>query len=159
MAEPSEQNELSQNSVDSKIELIENWQSLSRNALETNLPIVVLLERSNCSYCEVVRKEFLNPLSKSARYKNKIVFARVSLDDGQQLINRLGEMISTEQFANQYGSKFSPTVLFLDGQGKQLADKLIGLSGRDYYGFYLEQGIEKALSSINPNSINKINNG
>jgi hypothetical protein len=61
-------------------------------------------------------------------------------------------MISTEQFGVSYGASFSPTVLFLDGHGKQLADKLIGMNGRDYYGYYLGRSIDQALASINANS-------
>jgi len=147
VAETTEQDDSHQ--IDQKIQLAEDWQIISQHADTTNLPIVVLLERSDCSYCEVVRNEFLNPLSRSERYKEKIVFARISLDQGQQLINRSGELTSTEQFAKHYGSNFTPTVLFLDGQGNQLADMLVGMSGRDYYGYYLEQAMDKALASLN----------
>lgn len=153
MAETKEQDDSHQ--IDQKIELAEDWQTISQHADTTNSPIVVLLERSNCSYCEVVRNEFLNPLSRSKRYKKKIVFARISLDQGQQLVNRSGELTTSEQFAKQYGSNFTPTVLFLDGQGNQLAEKIIGMSGRDYYGYYLEQGIDKALASLNSTNSNK----
>ena len=90
----------------------------------------------------------MNPLARSERYKDKVIFSRVSLDPGQMIINAEGENTDTHNFCARYKALFTPTILFLDGAGNQLTNNLIGMSGRDYFGYYLEQRIEESIKAL-----------
>ena len=131
-----------------QVALISDWQVVSAKALDNNLPIVLLVEISGCRFCKIVKKEFINPLANSERFKDKVIFGRISLDPGQMIIDGDGVNIDTDEFCARYAAAFTPTMVFLDGAGKQLTKNLIGMSGRDYYAYYLEQRIEESIEAL-----------
>ena len=127
---------------------IDDFSALSEYSKNNNLPIVVLVEQTGCRYCEIVSEEFLQPLQNSERYKNKVIFRRISLDSGETITGLNKIDITTDAFCEEYGAKFTPTVLFLDSDGNLLTEKLLGMSSRDYYGYELEKSIHKAYDSL-----------
>ena len=131
-----------------QVDLIADWQVISSKALGNNLPIVLLVEISDCRFCEIVKKEFINPLAISQRYQDKVIFSRISLDPGQTIIDSDRSRTDTVSFCARYEARFTPTIVFLDGEGNQLIKNLVGMSGRDYYGYYLEQGIEESIKVL-----------
>jgi len=136
------------NSVKKEVQLVTDWQELSVKALEQNLPIVMLVEISSCRFCKTVRNEFLNPLSNSKRYKDKVIFSRISLDPGQKIISKDGNIIDTHSFCANYEALFTPTLVFMDGHGEQLTKNIVGISSNDYFGYYLEQAIENSIKAL-----------
>ena len=131
-----------------QVELIADWRAVSSKALNNNVPIVLLVEISDCRFCEIVKKEFINPLAISKRYQDKVIFSRISLDPGQMIIDQDGSKTDSKDFCTRYEALFTPTIVFLDGAGNQLATNLIGMSGRDYYGYYLERQIEESIKAL-----------
>ena len=128
---------------------IDDFSSVSELSLTNNIPIVLLIEQSGCHYCEIVSEEFLHPLQNSNRFKDKAIFRRISLDSGETITSLNNTDITTDAFCEEYGAKFTPTVLFLDGNGNSLTQKILGMSSRDYYGYELEKSILKAYQSLN----------
>jgi hypothetical protein len=51
-------------------------------------------------------------------------------------------------FARRYGAEVMPTLLFLDGKGRELADRIVGISNIEYYGFYLDKAIASATKAM-----------
>ncbi len=140
------------NSVKQEVQLVTDWQELSVKALEQNLPIVMLVEISSCRFCKTVRNEFLNPLSISKRYQDKVIFSRISLDSGQTIIGIDGNITDTHSFCANYEAVFTPTIVFMDGRGEQLTKNIVGISSNDYFGYYLEKEIEKSIASLQAES-------
>ncbi len=138
--------------LDSKVAITDDVHALAVVALKNNSPIVVLLERSDCDYCKTINREFISPLSTASRYQGKVFFTRVSLDEGEVIKGFDRRLIPTVQFGAFYDAEFSPTILFLDGDGKQISGKLVGLANIDFYGFYLEQGIKESIDKLRSNS-------
>ena len=86
-------------------------------------------------------------LSASARAQ-RAVFAKISIDSGETIVNEVGQETPTREFLKSYTASFTPTVLFLDADKQELADAMVGLSTPDYYVYYLEKSIEEAISKI-----------
>jgi hypothetical protein len=62
-----------------------------------------------------------------------------------------GKLITVDEFTDRYNISVTPTVVFLDGSGAQLAPKRVGLSTPDFYGGYLDQSIDLALDVLRRN--------
>jgi hypothetical protein len=56
--------------------------------------------------------------------------------------------VSVCTFARRYGAEVTPTSLFMDGQGRELADRIVGISNIEYYGFYLDKAIASASKAM-----------
>jgi len=119
----------------------------------TKLPqdkvLVLITEISNCPYCSQIKEQFLGPLSLAPKFGPYITIASINLESSEKLIGFDGKAITQDQWAQKMGVDFSPTVLVLDPKtGKRLADDLVGLVTPDFYGFYLEQNINRAKQSL-----------
>ena len=132
----------------SVLDKIDDFSTVSELSKNNNIPIVLLVEQSGCRYCEIVSEEFLHPLKNSIRFKDKAIFRRISLDSGETITGMNKADITTDAFCEAYDAKFTPTVLFLDSNGNTLAQKILGMSSRDYYGYELERSILKAYDSL-----------
>lgn len=112
------------------------------------LPILILFSMQGCSYCEIVREEFLKPMLRNAEYRNKVLIREIHSDSYARLRDFDGRTVGAAELAHRYGAALSPTVVFLDPQGRELAERLIGVTTRDYYGGFLDAGIDQSLQRL-----------
>jgi len=112
-------------------------------------PVVVFFFQEQCHYCETVRHQFLLPISRNKDYQDRIILRQLNTRAGTPIRDFQGEKMASAQFARREDKRFTPTIAFYGPDGKQLADPIVGLKGgRDYYGHYLDQGIEKAEAAL-----------
>jgi len=112
-------------------------------------PVVVFFFQEQCHYCETVRHQFLLPINGNEDYQDRIILRQINTRARTPIRDFKGEKVASAQFARREDKRFTPTIAFYGPDGKQLAKPLIGLKGgRDYYGHYLDKGIEKAEAAI-----------
>lgn len=128
---------------------LEDWSELPASVLENKKVLVLLVDQSNCPFCLLVKEDFLQPLSISKDNRHKVSIMRISIDSGEFLKGPNGERLSTSVFVGKYDAKFAPTVLFLDGKGQSIAEKIIGINDTNFYWYYLEKSINTAFSVLN----------
>ncbi|MGI9318809.1 MAG: thioredoxin family protein [bacterium] len=130
------------------MEKIQNWKEVSAQLRQENIPVVILIDQEDCPYCRRVEGEFIAGLVASRELEGQAVFGKISIDPGETIVNQDGDTISTRDFLAGLNTSFTPTILFLDGDKNELAEKMIGLSTPDYYGYYLEQSIKSAINIL-----------
>ncbi|NKB63378.1 MAG: thioredoxin fold domain-containing protein [Gammaproteobacteria bacterium] len=128
--------------------IAENWQAISKLAKETSQPVVLMVDQSDCPYCRRVEGEFFAAIISSGEFADRAIFAKVSIDAGETIIDKGGRVISTRDFLSAYDSDFTPTVIFIDDEKNELVERMVGLMTPDYYGYYLEKSIEKAITLV-----------
>ncbi len=136
---------------DVKVEMVEDFQALGEVSVEKRLPILLMFSASHCTYCVRLEEEFLKPMLRSGDYDDKVLIRKIRIDSYGDIHDFDGQRISVEDFSDRYNVYVTPTVAFLDGSGKQLAPKRVGLSTPEFYGGYLDQAIELALDMLNRN--------
>jgi thioredoxin-related protein len=117
-------------------------------AKQKNGVVVVIFSGAYCSYCETVLNEFLIPMSRNADYQAKVVMRKVETSSTLELKDFHGEKMPHRSFAGDSGVRMVPTVMVFDSDGKLLAKPVIGLGTIDYYGYYLDQAIDKGLAKV-----------
>ena len=58
-----------------------------------------------------------------------------------------GAEVPGNVLARQYGVGVTPTLLFLDSRGRELTARLRGINTPEFFGFYVDRGIERARQS------------
>ncbi len=129
-------------------------QAVGQEARARNLPVLIMFSRDGCPYCDVVREEFLKPMLRSGDYINRVIMLELDSDSYTQLKDFKGELISAAELTRRYRAGFAPTVVFLDFRGKEQAERLIGITTRDFYGGYLDEAIEEALQRVRNIEVN-----
>ena len=128
--------------------------AVGQEARQRKLPILIMFSRQGCPYCDVVRDEFLKPMLRSGDYTNRVIMLEIHSDSHAQLRDFNGQMISAEALAHRYQASFAPTVVFLNHQGKELVERLIGITTRDFYGGFLDEAINQSLQRVHSVAVN-----
>lgn len=132
----------------SELQSIADWGAVSRIAASRLMPVIVMVDQSDCPYCRRVESEFFAALLSGRIYEDKALFGKISIDGGEVIRDANGELIGTRDFLSGLKSSLTPTVLFLDADRNELVDSMVGLSTPDFYGFYLEKAIQRAIDIL-----------
>lgn len=121
-----------------------------RAAMQRGVPLVILFSLPGCSYCEIVRRSYLVPLSRDGGIGQRPLVRETDMSSHAQLRGFTGEAGSGSALAKQYGIRIAPSVLVLDGRGRQLAPVLEGGDVAGMYGAYLDDRLATARRAMEP---------
>jgi len=131
-----------------EVPLATDLQADGRVAREARLPILLTFSALVCDYCEQLEAQFLRPMLISGEYTDKVLIRRVLLDNGSRVTDFSGERIATTELSDRYKVFVTPTILFLDGDGREIAARMVGINTPELYGGYLDNCIATALYTL-----------
>ena len=131
-----------------EVPLIDDLAALGRTAERRGLPIVLLVSRSDCSYCMVLKDEVLNPMMKSREYDDQTLIAELMLDAAEPLRWFDREYEIRDELASRLGTDLTPTLLFLGPDGAELAPRIRGINTPELFGFYVDRAIGTARTRM-----------
>lgn len=119
----------------------------AQSAASRGEPLVVMTTLDGCPFCEVVRDHHLLPMQR----EGKVYAVQIDIRDRSSNMQGFdGENTTPAEQARQWKARFAPTVLFLDRDGRELAERLVGVAVPDFYGEYLEARLQTARSKLKP---------
>ncbi|MDH3636154.1 MAG: thioredoxin fold domain-containing protein [Gammaproteobacteria bacterium] len=127
----------------------------ARLARDNNLVLVLEFSSEYCGYCRKLEDLFLVPMQRNAEYDAKILIRSVSLDSFETLVDFDGRSLSTAEFASRYEVSLTPTLLFLNAEGKELSEKLVGIWSEDFYGGFIDGRIDQAREKLRHDELTK----
>lgn len=95
-----------------------------------------------------MKREVLNPMQLSGDYAKQVLIRELPIDLGESITNFEGHREVTKHFSNRYRIQVTPTLLFLDGNGNEVAERILGINTVDYLLFYVEEAIKTATRSM-----------
>lgn len=108
-------------------------------------PLVVMITLTGCPYCEIVRKHYLLPM----RREGLVHAVQLDvLDRTGNLQGFDGQMTTPAALATAWKARFTPTVLFFGPDGRELAERLVGIAVPDFYGEYLDARLAEARRKL-----------
>ena len=132
-------------------------QSDARLAQQKQLPMLLAFSANHCGYCNLLEEDFLQPMLLSGEYRDKIIMRKLVLDDGSQLRDFNGQKTDAARLSDRYRVYVSPTILFVDGNGTEIAERMVGINTPEMFGGYLDDCIETAWLMIrNPAGLAKL---
>lgn len=133
-----------------KIKELNNLQQLSVESKQNNLPILLSFGAEWCEFCEQLKDEVLDPMALGGQYEGKYVYLRyVSIDDPDPIPGFNGTDVIKADWAEAYGSDLTPTVLFIDGEGKEVAPRIVGISNIELYSAMIHRALNTAYKNMN----------
>jgi thioredoxin-related protein len=121
------------------------------------LPIMLVFTANYCSYCTVLEEEFIKPMIISHDYDDKVIIRRLSIDGVDDIRNFDGQLISPDRYADHHNVFLTPTILFLDRHGRELAPRMIGINTIEMYGWHLDKAIEDSIKQLRGRTRNAAN--
>ena len=120
----------------------------ARIARTDNLVLVLEFSSESCGYCRKLESLFLLPMQRNPDYDSKVLIRSVSLDGYEYLVDFDGRFTSTSEFAARYRVSVTPTLLFLDSEGREISKKLVGIWSEDFFGGYIDSRIDEARANL-----------
>ncbi len=117
----------------------------ARLAAGKGQPLVVMTTLEGCPYCELVRNHYLLPMQMSGEIEAVQIDV---LDKRRNLQDFEGELVSPADQARAWKARFTPTVLFFDARGREVAERLVGMALPDFYGAYLDARLLEARAKL-----------
>jgi hypothetical protein len=108
-------------------------------------PLVVMTTLAGCPYCDLVRNHHLLPL----RREGLVHAVQIDIRDRTSNLQGFdGENTTPAEQARRWKARFAPTVLFLGPDGRELAERLVGVAVPDFYGDYLDARLATARKAL-----------
>jgi len=73
---------------------------------------------------------------------------KLMIDDGETLRDFDNHATDAASIAGKYQVWVTPTVLFVDSNGEEIAERLVGVSSLDFYGGYLDAALDQSRSRL-----------
>jgi len=129
---------------DSALPVPASLQDAARDAAKKGEPLVLLVSLPGCPYCELVRRSYLLPM----RAEGLQAF-QINVTDNRQPVRDFAGVPSTgAALARKRQASFTPTVLFFDARGNEIAQRLVGVAVPDFYGAYLDAELATARARL-----------
>ena len=127
---------------------VDDFTVLAREAHARRAPIVIAFVRASCVYCAIAKRDYLVPMHRDAKWRERMIMREVDLDRRATLRGFDGKATFPSDFSRLFGVRRVPTVVVVDHRGTLLAPPVVGLLSEDFYGFYLEQAIEAGVAKL-----------
>ena len=131
-----------------RVPVAHDLQQEGQQARALQLPIMLTFSADDCSYCEQLEEDFLQPMLLSGEYQDRIIIRKLILDDGSSVNDFYGKDTEATRVSDRYRVSVTPTILFVDGEGRELAERMVGINTPELFGGYLETCIDTARASI-----------
>ncbi len=127
---------------------VRDFQRLAQLMHQKNLPLLLEFHAESCSYCRLLEEDFLNPMTTSNEYRDKIIVRQIQIDLDEEVIDFQGNKTTSGQFSRRYNAFMTPTMIFLDANGVEVAERIVGINTPSLFSAYIDIEIEKALSKV-----------
>jgi len=107
-------------------------------------PILLEFAAERCPYCVRLEQEFLLPMRRNPVDAGRVVMRRIVVDTDTPVIGFDQARTATDDLATRYAIKVTPTLLFLDTDGAEIAERMVGFNTPEFYGAYLNAAIDEA---------------
>ncbi|PLA75278.1 hypothetical protein CYQ88_01550 [Hydrogenovibrio sp. SC-1] len=133
----------------SNLKELTNLEQLAKQARQHNLPILLSVGAQWCEFCHQLRDEVLSPMALGGDYEGHYMFMRyLSIDDHQPIAGVNGKPIIKHRLAESYGADLTPTVIFIDGHGKEVADKIVGIANIELFSALIHNRLNQAYKNM-----------
>lgn len=126
----------------------ENLQVLGKQMKKDKLGLVIMFHAEYCDYCERLEHDLLQPMVRSGEYDDKVLIRKIQVDGAYDLVNFNGQQISSNQLSTMYDASLTPTLVFLDADGAEQAERILGYNTPDLFGAYVDQAINKLYKAV-----------
>ena len=124
----------------------------ARQASDLKVPVLLVVTRHDCPYCQRLKQDVLRPMLLSGEYEQRVIMRELMIDPSYSLLDFSDNPVNSNELATRYDAIFVPTVLLLDSNGREVADRILGFNAAGLYGYYLDQAIDHAAIAIRTKS-------
>ncbi len=117
-------------------------------ARRANVPILLVFSQDHCPFCKTLKREIIRPMILSGEYLDRVIFRELFIDEGEMVQDFWGGLLEAAEVGKRYNIWVTPTLLFLDPDGKELTKRILGVNTLEMYGYYVDKALDEALTNL-----------
>lgn len=125
-----------------------DFQKLAQQMKQENRGLVLMLHAEHCPYCKQMDEEILSPMVLSGEYDKRIYIRKLQIDEARDVINFSGKEVEPSDISDEYNAMLTPTLVFLDYNGKEMAKQMVGINTIELFGAYLDNEIDDMMKNL-----------
>lgn len=130
------------------VPMAENLRAEGRQAQSRKLPIMLVFTSPFCIYCDRVKAEYLGPMVDDPAYRDKVIIRQIEAGGDIPLIGFDGRKTTHGAYAASQKIVMVPTIKVVDGQGRELAQPIVGFITPDFYFGYIQDAMDQGLEKM-----------
>jgi thioredoxin-related protein len=115
-----------------------------QKAKSGNKAFVLYVAATHCAYCKKLNEEVIYPALNNAKFSKKLLLRRLWLNKEALVVDFNMNFVEQTDFIAKYDIKATPTLLFLNAKGDEIAERLVGYAPDTLYWARLEKSIDRA---------------
>lgn len=112
------------------------------------MPILLLVSQHHCPFCAQIKREILGPMVISSEYKDRLLIREIYIDLGTRVRDFKGKLLDSSAFVLGYKTYLTPTLLFLDAEGNELTERIVGIQTPELFFFYVDRAVQEAIAAF-----------
>lgn len=126
-----------------------NLYELAKKSEQKNIPMMLTFVAEWCEFCHILGSEVLDPMVLGGMYDGKHMYMRyVSIDDHQPIPGIDSKPINKGKWSGIYGADLTPTMIFIDSKGNQVAPAIVGIANIELYTMLIHQALNIAYKKM-----------
>jgi thioredoxin-related protein len=131
-----------------QLEMTRDLAADAASARAARLPVMLVVTREDCAYCARLKRQVLSPMLQSGDYSDSVLMRELVIDPVMPVTDFDGRQTDSAAIAERLDATLSPTILLLDPLGRSLEPPIRGISNLEFYGYYLDAAIARALAAL-----------
>jgi len=129
------------NASDHSIEL----PRIAKTAKIDHKAMILYFSASDCTYCKQLNEDVISLIHTNTNYINTVSITEIIINKQSHIVDFDGVNSNPQKLAAKYNIQVTPTLLFVDVKGNEVAKRVTGYQSKDFYWYYLDKSISSAL--------------
>ena len=127
---------------------LDDFQAVAAKARLHGVPILVEFSTPWCRYCEALEGQILEPLMRNEQYRDAILLNKLEVDTFSTITGFDGKPYRSDQIGRMYDVDVYPTLVFFDANGREISQRIVGITVLEFIAGELDIAIERAVQSV-----------
>lgn len=122
-----------------------SFQREAESARARGVPILVEFSTPWCRYCEALEDQVLKPLILNGKYRDRIIVKKLEVNSYSSITGFDGRRYGSDEISRRYQVDLYPTLVFFDAGGREISQRIVGITVLEYLAGDLEKAIDAAV--------------
>lgn len=124
---------------------LSSFEEVANAARTKGVPILVEFSTPWCRYCELLEEQVLKPLILNGKYKDQIIVNKLEVNTYSSIAGFDGRQYSSDHISRMYQVDLYPTLVFFNADGREISQRIVGITVLEYVADELEKAIDAAV--------------
>lgn len=126
---------------------LSSLEEVAHSARAKGVPILVEFSTPWCRYCEALEQQVLRPLILNGKYRDRLIVRKLEVNTYSSVTGFDGRRYRSDQISRKYDVDLYPTLVFFDANGREISQRIVGVTVLEYVAGDLEKAIDAALQA------------